>query len=933
MDEFSFTGNADIAELESLYQQYRQDPSSVDVGWRRFFEGFDFARRQYPAKPLKSLQYSEEFKVINLITAYRQRGHYFTPTNPVRKRRTYSPTLDIGNFGLTEADLDKVFAAGQEIGIGAAPLKEIIAFLQQTYCHSIGVEFMYVRNVDVVTWVRERMEGDRNTPAFPSGMKKQILESISRAVGFEKFIHKKFPGFKSFSLEGGESLIPALEAVIERAAQYDYKDFVIGMPHRGRLNVLANILHKPYGDIFKEFEGAGFEEPGLLGDVKYHLGHSSDTISSSGKTIHLTLSPNPSHLEAVNPVVGGIARALTEQDHKGDFTRVLPVLIHGDAALAGQGIVYEIVQMSELKSHRSGGTIHFVVNNQLGFTTNYTEGRSSVYCTDVAKIIQSPIFHVNGDDVEAVVHTALLAMEYRHRFNKDVFIDLLCYRKYGHNESDEPRFTQPLLYKIIEKHPNPLEIYLKKLIDNGSISAEYAQEYLNGFNQNLEQGLFAAKKAESTSIRNFLARRWEHLRSSEPVDFDSSPDTAVDAGTLRNLLEKLSSLPAGTAFFRKTLALQEERSKMLSENRVDWATAELLAFGSLLGEGFGIRMSGQDVKRGTFSQRHAVLTAEDSEDEYCPLKEVKGGENFSIYNSLLSEYGVLGYEYGYAWASPDKLCIWEAQFGDFINGAQIIIDQYVCAAEEKWNVSNGLVILLPHGYEGQGSEHSSARLERFLAACAHQNIQVANCTTPANYFHLLRRQLHRDFRKPLVVFTPKSLLRHPACISAESEFTNEKFRELIDDEVQDRSPIKRVLLCSGKIYYELIAAREERKRNDVAIIRVEQLYPFPEERLRAVLASYTGASEYVWVQEEPGNMGAWPYISQRMKDTGIYPVCRPESGAPASGSSSLHKMRQQKIIDKAFGEGCCGNKSRECRMLCAENESEFIAKYKKDHLV
>ncbi len=919
MDPFDFTGNIDAALLDEQYRLFLEDPEKADPQWRLFFSGFEFARREYPQKPTGS-GVPDELKVLNLITAYRQRGHYFTQTNPVRTRRKYEPPLDHQLFGLSDGDLEKTFHAGNQLGIGDARLKDIIAFLRQTYCRSIGVEFMYIRNVEVVNWIRERMEGDRNTPAFSRASKKQILESLTRAVGFEKFLHKKYPGFKTFSLEGGEALIPAMEAIIERAAILDYKDFVIGMPHRGRLNVLANILHKPYEAIFKEFEGGGFTESHLLGDVKYHLGYSSTTSTASGKSIQLSLSPNPSHLEAVDPVVGGLARAMAEQDHQGDLKKVLPFLIHGDAALAGQGIVYEIMQMSELPAYHCGGTIHFVVNNQLGFTTNYLDARSSVYCTDVAKIIQSPIFHVNGDDIEAVVHVALLAMDYRHRFGKDVFIDLLCYRKYGHNESDEPRFTQPLLYSIIEKHPNPLEIYRSKLLEEKSLTPSAVQESSEDFSQKLEEGYFESKRAASSGIRNFLQNRWKEFRAGTDEDFFSSPPTAPDLKSLESIHTILSSLPEGKTFFKKVLQLQRERSLMLAEDRVDWAMAELLAFGSLIMEGYTVRMSGQDVERGTFSQRHAVLKEENSEAEYIPLDHLKPGEQaFRIYNSLLSEYGVLGFEFGYAWASPHTLCVWEAQFGDFVNGAQIISDQFICAAEEKWNVWNGLVMLLPHGYEGQGPEHSSGRIERFLAACAGNNIQVANCSSPANYFHLLRRQLHRDFRKPLVVFTPKSLLRHPQCISPAAEFTEGGFREVICGESSPEK-VRRILFCTGKIFYELEQARQEQNREDTVIVRIEQLYPYPSAMIEDILRRFPADARCVWVQEEPANMGAWSFMLRHFRGRDLLLVARPESGSPAGGSSQIHKLRQQKIIDKAFGGNCCEHRDEECRMLCSRDE-------------
>jgi 2-oxoglutarate dehydrogenase E1 component len=915
--------NTDPAYIEAQYQLYLADPDQVDASFRYFFSGFDFALKQYPQKPLSGNELATEFRVLNLINAYRERGHYFTKTNPVRTRRSYFPTLDIQNFGLSDTDLSKPFRAGQEIGIGDAPLSKIIEVLQQTYCRSVGVEFMYIRNVEIVKWIRDRMEGDKNTPAFTRKLKKQILESIARAVGFEKFVHRKFSGHKRFSLEGAESLIPALEAIAEKAAWNGYKECVIGMPHRGRLNVLANILGKPYADIFSEFDGAELKESYLLGDVKYHLGYSSDVLTASGKPIHLTLSPNPSHLEAVNPIVQGIVRACSDRSYDGDFTKALPLLIHGDASVAAQGVVYETLQMSELPGYKTGGAIHIVINNQLGFTTNYLDGRSSIYCTDIAKIIQSPIFHVNGDDVEAVVHVAMLAFDYRHRFGKDVFIDLLCYRKYGHNEGDEPRFTQPLLYKAIEKHPDPMRIYLEELLSQNMITNGEFEQFKNDFDDQLEKGLFISKRDHVASISNFLANRWQNFHGQS--DQECSPLTAISPEMFTRLGNQIASLPAEKGFFKKIIQIQEARKTMVDEGRVDWALAELLAFGSLLHEGFPVRLSGQDSERGTFSQRHAVLKIENSEEKFIPLQHLGEGQAaFEVFNSLLSEYGVLGFEYGYALATPRGLTLWEAQFGDFCNGAQIIIDQFICCAETKWNVHNGLVLLLPHGYEGQGPEHSNARLDRFLALCAAGNIQVANCSTPSNYFHLLRRQVHCAFRKPLIVFTPKSLLRHPACISPRDAFTGGGFHKILDDEHADRRRTERLLFCSGKIYYELDQKRHELKEIATAIIRIEQLYPFPLEELQEIAGTYKAAKEWIWVQEEPVNMGAWPFIMRRMKGIPLLLVARPESGSPATGSASLHRLQQQKIIEKAFGTCDCDRRSEQCEMICAPEEWNYL---------
>jgi len=920
MDELTYLGNADSSLIEELYRRYKTDPLSVDTGWRRFFEGFEFSGKMggFSAEMMTPA----EFKVIDLINGYRKRGHLFTRTNPVRTRRKYSPTLDLENFGLSAADLDTFFEAGNEIGIGKASLRQIVAHLEQTYCHSIGVEFAYIRLTQIEAWLRDKMEGNRNTPDFDTSTRHTILQKLSEAVLFERFLHKKFTGQKRFSLEGAESLIPALDAVIEKGAGIGIEEFVIGMPHRGRLNVLANILGKSYKDIFTEFENKEYEDDTLMGDVKYHLGYSSERITKSGKKISLSLAPNPSHLEAVSPVVEGIVRSRIDGIYEGDSGKILPILIHGDASVAGQGIVYEIIQMSELEGYKTGGTIHLVVNNQIGFTTNYLDARSSVYCTDVAKTIQSPIFHVNSDDVEAVVFIVQFAMEYRERFKKDVFIDLLGYRKYGHNEGDEPRFTQPVLYKIIETHPNPRDIYIEKLIGEGAVTAEEAGKVEQEFNELLEGNLTASKVAEKARVMNFLQNAWTHIRHARPEDFAKPVRTAVSKEKLLSIGERITELPGDKNFYKKIVKLMDDRRQMLeAPGKLDWAMGELLAYGTLLSEGIPIRLSGQDSQRGTFSHRHAVLTIEDSEEKYTPLQHVSPTQKtFQVYNSPLSEYGVLGFEYGYALASPDALTIWEAQFGDFFNGAQIIIDQYLSSAEEKWRVMSPLVLLLPHGYEGQGPEHSSGRIERFLILCADNNMQVTNCTTPANFFHLLRRQMLRNFRKPLIVFTPKSLLRHPKCVSELSEFTDGEFQELIDDNTVNPVDVKRVVFCSGKLYYDLVDHREKTNAFNTALIRLEQIYPLPLERLREVIARYPNATRYVWSQEEPANMGAWSYIMRNFKEVELLMVARPESGTPATGSARLHVLRQQKIIDKSFGECTCENANLTCRMTCAPTE-------------
>ncbi|MBW6499345.1 MAG: 2-oxoglutarate dehydrogenase E1 component [Bacteroidales bacterium] len=922
MEKFSYLGSSEVSGIEELYKKYASDPNSVDPSWRQFFEGFEFAQVHFPQDASlgerETVLFRNEFNVIDLINGYRERGHLFTQTNPVRTRRKYSPTLDPENFGLSSNDLKTTFQAGNEIGIGPATLERIIANLQQTYCQSIGVEYMYIRSPEIVEWLRNRMESSRNTPGFGADKKFRILEKLTEAVGFEQFLRRRFPGQKRFSLEGCETLIPALDAVIEKGAEKGVTEVVLGMAHRGRLNVLGNILKKPYYKIFSEFEGKEYDEETLLGDVKYHLGCTLETTTQKGHAVNLSIAPNPSHLEAVSPVAEGLARAKADKKHVGDHCKLVPILIHGDASIAGQGIVYEVLQMSQLPAYKTGGTIHLVINNQLGFTTNYLDARSSTYCTDVAKTIQSPIFHVNGDDVEAVVYTIELAMEFRQRFQRDVFIDLLSYRKHGHNEGDEPRFTQPILYKIIEKHPDPATIYIDKLLKENSLDKGRAEVLRKAFDDMLEGELEKARKIEKGHIDPFLENTWLGFNRASKEDMEKVTETAVDKKTLKILGEKVTQLPPDKPFFRKTRRLMEERQQMVANGGgLDWAMGETLAYASLLNEGVHIRFTGQDVERGTFSHRHAVIKLEDSEEEYVPLNNLGEGQApFEIYNSLLSEYGVLGFEYGYAMASPGSLVIWEAQFGDFNNGAQIIIDQFITSAEEKWKVMNGLVMYLPHGFEGQGPEHSSARMERFLASCAESNIQVANCSTPASLFHLLRRQMRRPFRKPLVVFTPKSLLRHPQCTSALEELSQGHFMEVIDDKQAIPENIDRVLVCSGKIYYELLEEKNSKGFDHTAILRLEQLYPLPQKQLKAMLEKYSGAKRIIWVQEEPQNMGAWPFLALNLEDIPMSVIARPPSASPASGSSKFHAMQQKKIVEKAFEECNCKNVCRECRQLC-----------------
>jgi 2-oxoglutarate dehydrogenase E1 component len=913
MDKFSYLGNGDVVAIEELFQQFLKDANSVEPDWRQFFMGFEFARKNYEEAGEIPQNVRKEFDVISLIHAYRSRGHLFTQTNPVRERRKYTPTLDIENFGLGQADLETVFQAGTQIGIGAAKLKDIVAHLHQTYCQSVGAEYMYIRTPEIINWLQDKMEGSKNMPKFSLDEKKIILNKLNQAVVFENFLHTKFVGQKRFSLEGAETTIPALDAVCEKGADMGIQDFVIGMAHRGRLNVLANILNKTYNDIFTEFEGRPSEDSVFDGDVKYHMGYSSDLKSNNGKQVHLSLTPNPSHLEAVDPVVEGIARAKIDTIHQGDNSKVCPILIHGDAALAGQGIVYEVLQMSQLDGFKTGGTIHIVINNQVGFTTNYLDARSSTYCTDVAKTVLSPVFHVNGDDVEAVVYVSQLAMEFRQTFKRDVFIDVLCYRKYGHNEGDEPRFTQPLLYKAIASHPNAREIYAKQLLAEGSVSAEAAKEMETSFKNLLQEKLDQAKQTEKAKITSFLEGAWKGVKMADADAFDQSPITAVDKKIFLDLAKKSVQLPTDKKFFNKIQKLFDDRAAMIANDTYDWAMGELMAYGTLMSEGHHVRFSGQDVERGTFSHRHAVVKFEDSEEEYTPLNNMDTTGKLTIYNSLLSEYGVLGFEFGYALSTPMALTIWEAQFGDFFNGAQIIIDQFITSAEAKWRRMNGLVMLLPHGYEGMGPEHSSARLERFLQQCAGNNMQIVNCTTPANQFHVLRRQIKRDFRKPLICFTPKKLLRYPTCVSSVKDFTTGGFQEVMDDATATVKTVKKVVFCSGKIYYDLIEGKEKAGADDVAIVRLEQLYPFPIKQLAAVIAKYKNATDYVWAQEEPENMGAWAHVMRMFtkfpetKGIALNYIGRAENASPATGFSKSHAEQQQRIVDAIVSRQLVGS--------------------------
>ena len=908
MDRFSFLNAAHTGFIEDLYNKYLVSPDEVEPSWRSFFQGYDLANTDFSLigeEPL-SIEVPEhvykEFRVIELINGYRSRGHLFTKTNPVRARRKYTPTLAIENFGLSNDDLETIFDAGEILNIGSKSLTGIIQHLENIYCDSIGVEYMYIRNPDVIKWWSNNLNTNDNHPTYSIEAKKYILSKLNHAVTFENFLQTKYVGQKRFSLEGGESLIPAISvALFNAVAEYDVEECVLGMAHRGRLSTLINIFRKPVRELFSEFEGKDFEDEDIDGDVKYHLGLTIDKTYQNGKSIRMNLVPNPSHLETVGPVAEGITRAKIDKDYNGDDSKILPILVHGDAAIAGQGIAYEVAQMSQLNGYKTGGTIHIVVNNQIGFTTNYLDARSSTYCTDVAKVTLSPVLHVNADDAEAVVHAVELALDYRMKFKRDVYIDLLGYRKYGHNEGDEPRFTQPKLYKEISKHANPYKIYAEKLIAEKSIDAAYSKKIVSDFKEMLESEYAKSKEDTSSVVREFMEERWTDFKRQKLNVMLQSVETSYPKKNLRNIAKIVSTVPEGVKFLRKAERILDGRAKMVFEtDELDWGMAETLAYGSLLEEGFDVRISGQDVERGTFSHRHAILRDEISEERINLLNTNAANKGeMNIYNSLLSEYGVLGFDYGYAMANPNTLTIWEAQFGDFSNGAQIIFDQYLSAAEDKWKMQNGIVILLPHGYESQGAEHSSARMERYLQLCAIDNMIVADCTTPANFFHLLRRQMKWNFRKPLIVLTPKSLLRHPKAVSSLNEFENGQFQEVIDDTINPEK-VKKMVFCTGKFYYDLLAERENLKKEDVALIRIEQLFPLHLEKIKRIIDRYPAVEKYIWAQEEPKNMGAWSHMMQRFDLVKLEAASRPYAAVPAPGSSTRDKRRQKRVIDQVF---------------------------------
>ncbi|MTI20683.1 2-oxoglutarate dehydrogenase E1 component [Fulvivirga sp. RKSG066] len=904
MDRYSYISNAHGSYIDELYDSYKSDPNSVDESWQKFFEGFEFSQQKYGENgaPAEGDLSPKETRVRNLIHAFRSRGHLKSDTNPVRQRRDHNVKLKIEDFGLTDEDLKSEFEVGEEIGLGKASLQKINERLEHIYLGPIGYEYMHLRDSEILQWFKQKCEKEAVDITPSLEVKRRILDKLNEAVVFENFLHTKFLGQKRFSLEGGENTIAALDAIINKAAEFDVKEVVIGMAHRGRLNVLANIMGKTYEEIFNEFEGNA--DPDLTmgdGDVKYHLGYSSRIKTPSDKDVYVKLAPNPSHLEAVDPVVLGYTRGQINDEYDGDMKKAMSILIHGDAAVAGQGIVYEIVQMSELPGYRTGGTIHFVINNQVGFTTDYDDARSSIYCTDIAKIIDAPVLHINGDDAEAVTFGVNLAVEYNQKFGKDIFIDLLCYRRHGHNESDEPKFTQPKLYNLIAKHANPREVYVKKLIERGDVDEASAKKLDKEFRSMLQDRLNEVKQQPLKYKPQKVEEEWKQLRRATPQDFEKSPETGVKKAVVDKVAKALTTLPDGFKPLKQIEKLIKERkTNFFDKKELNWADAELLAYGSLLTEGKIVRMSGQDVKRGTFSHRHSYVFDANTNEPYCNLDHIEDGQpKFQIYNSLLSEFGVLGFEYGFAMSTPNALVIWEAQFGDFVNGAQVMIDQFITSAESKWQRMNGLVMLLPHGYEGQGPEHSNARPERFLQLAAEENIIACNITTPANFFHMLRRQLAWEFRKPCVVFSPKSLLRHPKVISPIEEFTKGGFQEVIGDSYVTNKSVKKVVMCTGKVYYDLLEEQQEKKIKDVALVRIEQLHPFPFKQLDAQLKKYKDA-KLAWVQEEPSNMGYWTYMLRTLTDKNIELVSRKASASPATGYAKVHKEEQARIVEKAF---------------------------------
>ena len=901
--DFILRANPDY--IEDLYQQYRRAPGSVGADWAHFFAGFEMGSSGRAPVPTAARQTERAIGVFDLIHTYREFGHLIADLNPLGDNLTEHPLLDMEEFGFGEADLDRVVQCPTFRRQPQATLRELIALLKATYCRTVAAEYMYISDKAQRDWLKEHMEPTLNEPTLAAEDRRHVFSTLVAATGFEEFLHTKYVGQKRFSLEGGEVLIPLLDTLIEDAGGAGVEEIVMAMPHRGRLNVLANVLRKPYEMILAEFEGSFL--PAAVqgdGDVKYHLGYARDHVTRGGHKVHVSLLSNPSHLEAVNPVAEGIVRAKQLVHRDADGATVMPLLIHGDAAFTGQGLVTETLFLSELANYRTGGTIHVIVDNQVGFTASPGDYRFTRYASDLAKVIQAPVFHVNGNDPEAAVQAARLAAAFRTAFKVDVIINIICYRRHGHNETDDPTFTQPTMYAAINRLPTVRELYAQRLVDTGVLDGAAVDRHKAEFRELLEDAINYARDFMPRQQVFALGGLWKGLTWAGS---DWSADTRVPAERLVEIAEGASRIPVGfDAHPRQRKLLEERAAAVRAGHGIDWACAEMLAFGSLLREGTNVRLAGQDSGRGTFSQRHAVLTDRATAARHVPLQHLASDQGwFQVVDTMLSEAAVLGFEYGFSAADPRNLVLWEAQFGDFANGAQVMIDQFISSAESKWQRMSGLVMLLPHGMEGQGPEHSSARLERYLQLCAENNWQVCNLTTPAQYFHALRRQIRRNFRKPLVVMSPKSLLRHKLAVSSATEFTDGTFQPVLAEPAAlDVGAVRRVLLCSGKVYYDLVVGREQRDVADVAIVRVEQLYPFPADEIRAALAPFAAAAEVFWVQEEPWNMGAWHFIYQRLLpligERPLRYVGRDEAASPATGSYKIHQAEQADIVDRAL---------------------------------
>ena len=928
MQKFSYLKSTNAEYIDELFTRYTRDPESVDPSWRYLFDGLELGLEEAgnengnghagPAVSMATLDLSNEAKVAELINAYRELGRLIANVDPLHAAPPTHPRLELSRFELTSADLQKTFTAGKLIGMGPAKLSDIIARLRETYGGKIGVEFTHISDLDEREWLQKKMEGSRNREALDIDTQKMIFRRLAESETFERFLHTRYVAQKRFSVEGAESIIPALDCMIEVGAELGAQEFVMGMAHRGRLNVLTNIFGKKPEYIFTEFEGNYKADTSLgEGDVKYHMGYSTDFTTRKGKKVHLSLGSNPSHLEFINPVIEGIARA--KQTYLGDTdrSRVIPVQIHGDAAFAGQGVCYETLNLSQLKGYATGGSIHIVINNQVGFTTSPVDGRSTTYSTDLAKMLEVPIFHVNGDAPEALWFVSKLCIEYRQKFKKDVFIDLICYRKHGHNEGDEPSFTQPLLYKLIKAHASTRELYGEQLVSDKVLTAAEATQVVEQINEKLIAAQTRTKAEPPQPYVSALEGRWQGLKRASEEDIFKVVKTSVAENTLKAIAEKINQVPADFHLHPKLTRFFEARNKAIQDGKgIDWGNAETLAYATLIHEGTSVRLSGQDAERGTFTHRHSILNDFETGVVFSPLNQASNGKaHYEVYNSHLSETAVMGFEYGYSLSDPLSLVIWEAQFGDFANGAQVIIDQFIASSESKWQRMTGLTLLLPHGFEGQGPEHSSARLERFLGLCGKNNMSVCNLSTPAQIFHALRRQMKREYRKPLIIMSPKSLLRHPQAISEISDLSQGGFEEVIADREFEKdsaaASVEKVIICTGKVYYDLLAERAARKLNNVAIVRLEQIYPFPSQKLATVLNRHTQAKKLVWVQEEPRNMGAWSYIfgswagglanfQEKVGNRAISYAGREVGAAPAVGSHKIHDQEQRALIEKAF---------------------------------